>query len=104
MPFLSLGMAVTNTIVGSALTKAVYPDEVGGIVGLSTAIGSLTRIPAPFVAGLLLQSVGGWAPGVLAGLHDRWRWSPIGYQRLISGPDAPLPPRESPPVAPNGTE
>ena len=51
MPFLSLGLAVTNTILGSALTKAVYADEVGGIVGLSTAIGSLTRIPAPFVAG-----------------------------------------------------
>ena len=67
MPFLSLGLAVTNTILGSALTKAVYPDEVGGIVGLSTAIGSLTRIPAPFVAGALLQVVGGWAPGVLGG-------------------------------------
>ena len=71
MPLLSLGLAVTNTILGSALTKAVYPDEVGGIVGLSTAIGSLTRIPAPFVAGALLQSVGGWAPGIAAGLLDR---------------------------------
>ena len=61
MPFLSLGMAVANTIVGSALTKSVYPDEVGGIIGLSTATGSLTRIPAPFVAGLLLGE-SGWAP------------------------------------------
>ena len=39
MPFLSLGMAVTNTILGSALTKAVYPDEVGGIIDQSTLSG-----------------------------------------------------------------
>ena len=95
LPFLSLGLAVTNTILGSALTKAVYADEVGGIVGLSTAIGSLTRIPAPFVAGLLLQSVGGWAPGVLAGLMTA-AVVPYGYQRLIKRPDAPLPPRDVP--------
>jgi DHA1 family tetracycline resistance protein-like MFS transporter len=98
MPFLSLGLAVTNTILGSALTKAVYADEVGGIVGLSTAIGSLTRIPAPFVAGLLLQTAGGWAPGVLAGLMTAAAVV-FGYVRLIRHPDAPLPPREIPVAA-----
>jgi MFS transporter, DHA1 family, tetracycline resistance protein len=92
LPFLSLGMAVTNTILGSALTKAVYHDEVGGMIGLSTAIGSLTRIPAPFIAGLLLQTVGGWAPGVAVGLMTALV-VPFGYQRLIRCPDAPLPPR-----------
>ena len=92
MPFLSLGMAVANTIVGSALTKSVYPDEVGGVIGLSTATGSLTRIPAPFVAGLLL-GVSGWAPGVLAGVMTL-AVVPFAYQRLIRSPDAPLPPRE----------
>jgi DHA1 family tetracycline resistance protein-like MFS transporter len=97
MPFLSLGLSITNTILGSALTKAVYSDEVGGIVGLSTAIGSLTRIPAPFVAGLLLQSVGGWAPGVAAGLLTV-AIVPYGYTRLIKRPDAPLPPRDEPGV------
>ena len=95
MPFLSLGLSITNTILGSALTKAVYADEVGGIVGLSTAIGSLTRIPAPFVAGALLQLAGGWGPGVLAGLMTAAA-VPYGYARLISRPDAPLPPREAP--------
>jgi len=64
-------------------------------VGLSTAIGSLTRIPAPFVAGLLLQAVGGWGPGVLAGLMTA-AVLPYGYRRLIRCPDAPLPPREMP--------
>jgi len=94
MPFLSLGMAVSNTIIGSALTKAVYPDEVGGVIGLSTATGSLTRIPAPFVAGLLL-GVTNWAPGVLAGALTLLV-VPFAFQRLIRRPDAPLPPR--PPV------
>lgn len=97
MPFLSLGMAVTNTILGSALTKSVYPDEVGGIIGLATATGSLTRIPAPFVAGLLL-GVRGWAPGVFAGGLTLLA-VPFAYQRLIRRPDAKLPPREIP-VAP----
>jgi DHA1 family tetracycline resistance protein-like MFS transporter len=92
MPFLSLGMAVSNTIVGSALTKSVYPDEVGGIIGLSTSVGSLTRIPAPVVAGGLL-SLGVWAPGVLAGLLTA-AILPYAYVRLIRRPDAPLPPRE----------
>ncbi len=98
MPLLSVGLAVTNTILGSALTKAVYPDEVGGVIGLSTAIGSLTRVPAPFVAGALLQTAGGWAPGLLAGLMTA-AIVPFGYQRLIRRPDAPLPPREHPPIA-----
>jgi DHA1 family tetracycline resistance protein-like MFS transporter len=92
MPFLSLGMAVSNTIVGSALTKAVYPDEVGGIVGLSTSVGALTRIPAPAVAGGLL-SLGIWAPGVLAGALTALM-VPFAYARLIRRPDAPLPARE----------
>ena len=89
MPFLSLGMAVTNTIVGSALTKAVHPDEVGGIIGLSTSVGSLTRIPAPSVAGLLIQAVGSWAPGVLAGVLTA-AMVPYAWARLIHRPDAPL--------------
>ncbi|NTW28089.1 MAG: major facilitator superfamily domain-containing protein 9 [Coriobacteriia bacterium] len=93
MPFLSLGMTVANTIVGSALTKAVYADEVGGIIGLSTSVGSLTRIPAPSVAGLLMQSVGVWAPGVLVGVLTAAA-VPYAYARLIRRPDAPLPPRE----------
>jgi DHA1 family tetracycline resistance protein-like MFS transporter len=93
MPFLSLGMAVTNTIVGSALTKAVHPDEVGGVIGLSTSVGSLTRIPAPTVAGFLIQAVGPWAPGVLAGVLTAMM-VPYAWARLIKRPDAPLPPRE----------
>jgi len=96
MPFLSLGMAVTNTILGSALTKAVTPDEVGGIIGLSTSVGSLTRIPAPTVGGLLIQAVGPWAPGVVAGGLTALI-VPFAWARLIRRPDAPL---ETRPPAP----
>jgi DHA1 family tetracycline resistance protein-like MFS transporter len=92
LPFLSLGMAVANTIVGSALTKAVYPDEVGGVMGLSTSVGALTRIPAAPIAGALL-SLGIWAPGVAAGLVTAAA-IPYAYLRLIKRPDAPLPPRD----------
>lgn len=68
MPFLSYGFAVTNTVSTSALTKAVHHDEVGGILGLSTSISSLTRIPAAFIPGVLLQYSYTWTPGVLAGV------------------------------------
>lgn len=97
LPFLSLGMAVANTIVGSALTKAVYPDEVGGIIGLATSTGSLVRIPSAFVAGALLQTFapGAWGPGLLAGVLTV-AVVPFAYQRLVRRPDAPLPPRAMP--------
>jgi DHA1 family tetracycline resistance protein-like MFS transporter len=53
-----------NTLLSSTLTKAVAPYEIGGILGLSSAIESSTRIIAPTLAGILLQQVGTWAPGV----------------------------------------
>ncbi|MBK8783269.1 MAG: hypothetical protein IPO22_16025 [Anaerolineales bacterium] len=45
------------------MTKAVAPQEVGGILGLSTAVESSTRIIAPLLGGVLLQQIGTWAPG-----------------------------------------
>jgi len=53
-----------NTLLSSTLTKAVDPSDVGGILGLSTAIESSTRIIAPALGGFLLQQVGTWAPGL----------------------------------------
>jgi DHA1 family tetracycline resistance protein-like MFS transporter len=99
MPFLSLGMAVTNTIIGSALTKAVHPDEIGGIIGLSTSVGSLMRIFAPIAAGALIHAAGAWSPGVVAGLLTG-AIVPYAWARLIRRPDAPLPPRGTAPVTP----
>ncbi len=52
-----------NTLLSSTLTKAVAPQEIGGILGLSAAVESATRIIAPLLGGVLLQQVGTWAPG-----------------------------------------
>jgi DHA1 family tetracycline resistance protein-like MFS transporter len=52
-----------NTILSSTLTKAVQPQEIGGILGLAASIESSTRIIAPILGGYLLGSIGAWAPG-----------------------------------------
>lgn len=59
---------VLNTILSSTLTKAVLPQEIGGILGLSASIESSTRIIAPILGGYLLGSLGAWAPGVFGAL------------------------------------
>ncbi|MCX6059818.1 MAG: MFS transporter [Chloroflexi bacterium] len=59
----SLSGGLLNTLLSSTLTKAVAPQEIGGILGLSTAVESSTRIIAPLLGGVLLQQVGTWAPG-----------------------------------------
>ena len=68
MPAISFGLAVSNTISTSALTKAVHHDEVGGILGVSTSIQAATRIPAPIIAGALIDYTFVWTPGVTAGV------------------------------------
>ncbi len=59
----SLGGGVLNTLLSSTLTKAVAPQEIGGILGFSASIDSSTRIIAPILGGSLLQQLGTWAPG-----------------------------------------
>jgi len=55
---------VLNTVLRSSLTKVVDKEEVGGILGISSSFESLTRVIAPSLGGLLLGSLGTWAPGV----------------------------------------
>lgn len=64
---------ILNTVISSALTKTVQPQEIGGILGLATSLESLTRVIAPTLGGFLLEKLGYWSPGifgavVLAGL------------------------------------
>lgn len=40
----------------------------GGILGRQTSIQSFTRIPAPILAGFLIQRVSVWSPGLIGGL------------------------------------
>lgn len=66
MPALSFGLAVSNTVSTSALTKAVHRDEMGGILGVNTSIQAATRIPAPIIAGALIGYGPVWSPGLAA--------------------------------------
>lgn len=61
-----------NTVLNSATTKAVEPVEVGGILGLSASLESLTRVIAPSLGGLQLEKLGTWAPGVISSLLLVW--------------------------------
>jgi DHA1 family tetracycline resistance protein-like MFS transporter len=90
---LALAAGTLNTLLNSTLSKAVYAEEVGGTLGLSASLESLTRVISPTVGGYLLGSIGPWAPGLAGGLIMVWT---IGYawRRLIQTPDPPLPPRD----------
>lgn len=59
----ALSGGILNTLLSSTLTKAVAPQEIGGILGLSASVESSTRIFAPVIGGALLQQLGTWAPG-----------------------------------------
>ncbi len=63
---ISFSTGVLNTIINTALTRVVPPEDIGGTLGISAALESLSRIIAPAVGGWLLGNVGAWAPGVLA--------------------------------------
>lgn len=65
---LALSSGLMNVVSNSSLTKSVYPEQVGGTLGLSASLSSLTRIVSPIVAGFLMQNVGAFAPGLLGAL------------------------------------
>jgi DHA1 family tetracycline resistance protein-like MFS transporter len=70
---ISASGGLLNTLLSSALTKAVHRDEVGGILGLGASLDSATRILAPILGGVLIERLGTAGPGlfgaaVMAGL------------------------------------
>jgi len=64
----SLAGGVFSTVIRSALSKAVNPSEVGGTLGISSSLESLSRVIAPVLGGFLLTSVGTFAPGIFGGI------------------------------------
>lgn len=59
---------ILNTLLSSTLTKAVTPQEIGGILGISASVESSTRIIAPILGGALLEKVGTWSPGAFGAI------------------------------------
>ena len=69
---LALAGGILNTVINSSLSKAVAPNEIGGTLGLSSALENLTRVFSPSVGGLLLEFAGTWAPGLLGAAMMAW--------------------------------
>ncbi|MFN3309175.1 MAG: MFS transporter [Anaerolineales bacterium] len=79
---LAISGGVLNTIIQSAISKAVSREEVGGILGLAASLEAMSRVIAPTVGGFLLQNLGVWAPGVFTALLMGWTVS-FAYRRII---------------------
>jgi len=99
---LALSSGVLNTVVNSSITKSVYQEEVGGALGLSSSLDSLTRVIAPAMGGVLLEQLGPSALGLFGALilawvvFYVWRW-------LIVHPAPPLPGRGEEEMSPEST-
>lgn len=63
---ISIASSVLNTVLRSSLTKSVSREEIGGILGLSTSLESMTNIVTPLVGGFLIGSIGTWSPGAFS--------------------------------------
>jgi DHA1 family tetracycline resistance protein-like MFS transporter len=79
---LSGGGWTLNTIITSAITKAVDPAEIGGTLGISSALESITRVIAPTTGSFMLGNIGPWAPGVVGASVLLWAiW--FAYRRIV---------------------
>jgi MFS transporter, DHA1 family, tetracycline resistance protein len=63
---------VLNTTINSAMSKAVAPIEIGGILGLSASLESSTRVIAPSLGGLMLEKLGTSSPGIFGAIILIW--------------------------------
>lgn len=83
---LSLAGGVMNTVINSALTKAVRRAEYGGTLGIAASVESSTRVIAPTMGGWLLQVAGTSAPGIFAAAV-LFALAPYAWLRLFGRPD-----------------
>jgi DHA1 family tetracycline resistance protein-like MFS transporter len=89
---LALAGGVLNTVTNSLLSKSVYPAEVGGALGLSASLDSLTRVVAPLWGGFLLERLGASSLGLSSAALMAWAVAFV-WRRLVVNPDPPLPAR-----------
>ncbi len=80
---IALSGGVLNVVLTSQLTKAVYRDEVGGTLGLSSSLQTVSQIVSPGLGGFMLDTVGTWSVGVLAGIVMAWTLS-VARRRVLS--------------------
>ncbi len=85
---LAFAGGVLNTVINSALTKSVAPEEIGGTLGISSALESATRAIAPSAGGILLGSLGAWAPGIAAAAITSWLATFV-WRRIVMSPQSP---------------
>jgi len=89
---LAFGGGVLNTVINSALSKSVHPEEIGGTLGISASLESLTRVIAPALGGVLLSLARPWGPALFTSLIMVWVATFV-WRRLFVNPDPPLAPR-----------
>jgi hypothetical protein len=76
------GAWTLNTIITSAITKAVDHEEIGGTLGISAALESISRVIAPTIGIFMLGSIGIWVPAAFCALVILWTiW--LTYRRII---------------------
>jgi len=80
---LAIAGGVLGTVLQSAITKAVEPHEIGGMLGISGSLEAITRVIAPTVGGYLIGNLGTWAPGIFSTILMTWAvW--FAYRRILN--------------------
>lgn len=68
LAFLAFGTAIVSPSLSSLTSRLVDPEEVGGVMGIYQAMGSLGRIGGPVVGVLLFKDIGPAWPFIMAAL------------------------------------
>lgn len=86
---MAFSTGVLNTVINAGITQVVSHEEIGGALGTSAALESISRIVSPAVGGWLLGSVGTWAPAIAGATIMIWVVI-YTWRRLILRPDPAL--------------
>ncbi|MCP4139127.1 MAG: TCR/Tet family MFS transporter [Chloroflexi bacterium] len=65
---MSVGAGSFNALINSAISKAVGPEEIGGMLGFGAGMESSTRVVMPAVASYLLGAYGPEMPGIMGSI------------------------------------
>ena len=96
MPILSFGGGITSPVLTSLISKSVDRAEVGGMLGISTSVDSMSRVVAPILGNALLVFGSAWPSIVGAAIL----LIPIGLALRLRGRMQALPTNAQPAYAP----